>query len=642
MWKLKINWDEPFSEEYIKTLTDILREFQHASEFTFPRRVIFKVSELHVFVDASYKAYGAVAFVVDTNTRSSNILVSKARVAPCQTNQLTIPKLELTATLIGCRLIKHLNSLFSFAQLHLWTDSKVAISWVRSTRDLKDVYVANRVVEIQSLTSSVGISIMHVPTESNPADLLSRSCTTNKLKSSIWQHGPEWLATQHYTEQTHMHVATNELVVEINPVNPVPPVLDLDRISSYTRAINIMGKVLSFTKSSNDPLLSLVMQEQKLHCNSIYSYLSNPKNNVSIDVKNTIKDLNLHLIDNVIRAKGRLIHSQLPLDAQTPLFLPNRSKLVELIVQHIHQKHNHCGLSYALSVFCQTFWSPKIRSRLKSILLRCVTCRRQKARTLDKPAPPPLPAERTQWQCPFATVGVDYTGHFYARDTFGNRIKLYICLFVCATTRAVHLEVVDNLSATSFIMCLRRLSAAKGIPSIILSDNHKTFISGEKFLLDLQEDDIVKEFLHDHRIQWRHQTPRSLWMGGHSERLVRTIKTSLSSAIARKLYNIEEFTTIVKEVESIVNMHPLTYQSTEARDQPLTPSQVLWGRDISIMPPLLQPDTDDSINEARELRHQYYLLSNALDRFRRRWSSEYLTSLHEKHLNLCAQKPEHH
>ena len=153
LWKLKVNWDEPLSEVYIKALTDILREFQHASEFTFPSRVIFEVSELHVFVDASSKAYGAVAYVVDTNTRNSNILVSKARVAPCQTNKLTIPKLELTVTLIGCRLIKHLNSIFSFVQLHLWTDSKVAISWVCSTKDIKDVYVANRVAEIQTLIS---------------------------------------------------------------------------------------------------------------------------------------------------------------------------------------------------------------------------------------------------------------------------------------------------------------------------------------------------------------------------------------------------------------------------------------------------------------------------------------------------------
>ena len=266
-----------------------------------------------------------------------------------------------------------------------------------STKDIKDVYVANRVAEIQTIVSSLGIRILHVPTETNPADLLSCGCNTNKLKSSIWQHGPEWLTAQHYPEQTHMHVATNELVVEIIPVNPIPPVLDLERISSYTRAINIIPKVLSFTKSSADPLRKLVMQEQRLHCNSIYTHLTNPRISVNIDIKNTIKDLDLHLIDNVIRAKGRSINSELSLEAQTPLFLANRSRLVDLIVRHIHQKHNHCGLSQTLSVFRQSFWSPKIHSRLKSIILRCVTCRRQRARTIAKPPPPPLPAERVQW-----------------------------------------------------------------------------------------------------------------------------------------------------------------------------------------------------------------------------------------------------
>ena len=157
LWKVKINWDESLSEEYVKALIDILREFQQASEFTFPRRVIFESSELHVFVDASPKAYGAVAYVVDTNTPNSNILISKARVAPCKANRLTIPKLKLTATLIGCILTKHLNSLFLFVQLYLWTDSKIAISWVSSTKDIKDIYVANRVAEIQTLVSSSGI-----------------------------------------------------------------------------------------------------------------------------------------------------------------------------------------------------------------------------------------------------------------------------------------------------------------------------------------------------------------------------------------------------------------------------------------------------------------------------------------------------
>ena len=203
--------------------------------------------------------------------------------------------------------------------------------------------------------------------------------------------------------------------------------------------------------------------------------------------------------------------------------------------------------------------------------------------------------------------------------------------------------MVDNLSTTSFILCLRHLASAKGIPSLIISDNHKTFISREKFLLDLQEDDEVREFLREHHIQWQHQTRRSPWMGRHFERLVGTIKTCLSSVITRKLYNQEEFTTVVKEVENIVNSHPLTYQAKDALDQPLTPSQLLWGRNLPIMPPLLQPNTnDDSTTETKELRHQYFLISNALDLFRKQWSEEYLTSLRKKHESRCAERPTHH
>ena len=105
-------------------------------------------------------------------------------------------------------------------------------------------------------------------------------------------------------------------------------------------------------------------------------------------------------------------------------------------------------------------------------------------------------------------------GSFNIRDAQGRKAKAYICLFVCAMTRAVHLEVVDNLTTASFIMCLRRLAASKGMPSLILSDNHKTFIAGETFLLGMQQDPSVQEYLAAKHIRWKHQTPRSPWMGG--------------------------------------------------------------------------------------------------------------------------------
>ena len=107
-------------------------------------------------------------------------------------------------------------------------------------------------------------------------------------------------------------------------------------------------------------------------------------------------------------------------------------------------------------------------------------------------------------------------------------------------------------------------------------------------------------------------------MGGHFERLVRTIKVSLATAISRKLLTLEEFITTVKEAENIVNSRPLMYQSDSTRDVPLSPSQLAWGRDLTLMPPLLQPgDPLDGDHDARATRAQYELLSNALERFRK-------------------------
>ena len=132
-------------------------------------------------------------------------------------------------------------------------------------------------------------------------------------------------------------------------------------------------------------------------------------------------------------------------------------------------------------------------------------------------------------------------------------------------------------------------------------------------------------------------------MGGHFERLVRTIKASLATTISRKLLTLEEFRTVVLEAENIVNSRPLTCQSDSTRDVPLSPSQLAWGRDLTLMPPLLQPgDPLDEDFDAKATRAQYELLSNALERFRKRWHSEYLLSLREKHNNVCAEDPTHH
>ena len=252
-----------------------------------------------------------------------------------------------------------------------------------------------------------------------------------------------------------------------------------------------MTKVLEFCQSPANPFEKLVHQEQLLHCTSIHAHLNNPRVKVNVEVKTTIEQLSLYLVNDTVRSKGRINNSELPLEAITLLFLPNKSYLVDLLIHHIHSSHNHIGLSQTLSLYRQRCWTPKIRSRIKSLLIRCVSCQRVKGRMLPQSLPPPLPAERVQWVAPFSHVGVYHTGNYVIKDSQGRKTKAHICLFVCATKRAVHLEVVENLTMSLFIMCLRRLAATKGMLTLILSDNHRTFIAGETFLLDLQQDPLV-------------------------------------------------------------------------------------------------------------------------------------------------------
>ena len=100
----------------------------------------------------------------------------------------------------------------------------------------------------------------------------------------------------------------------------------------------------------------------------------------------------------------------------------------------------------------------------------------------------------TVYQC-----GSGPYGEFYYKRREGQQDQgLHLHLHMHYHS-AVHLEVVENLSTTSFIMCLHHLAVSKEVPSIILSDNHRTFIAGETFLLEMQQDPAVQEHLSSNK-----------------------------------------------------------------------------------------------------------------------------------------------
>ena len=102
--------------------------------------------------------------------------------------------------------------------------------------------------------------------------------------------------------------------------------------------------------------------------------------------------------------------------------------------------------------------------------------------------------------------------------------KIYICLFTCCVVRAVHLEVVVNLSVSSFIRCLKQFIARRGIPRRIVSDNGKTFKGAARFIKKIMSNNEVIDYLAEKGVEWQFNVERAPWWGGMFERMVSSTK----------------------------------------------------------------------------------------------------------------------
>ena len=214
------------------------------------------------------------------------------------------------------------------------------------------------------------------------------------------------------------------------------------------------------------------------------------------------------------------------------------------------------------------------------MLHNCSICKRFISRPYTTQPPPPLPSMRVQDAPPFTHVGVDFAGTLYIKDAK----KVWICLYTCCATRAVHLEVVPNMTMEAFINCFRLFTARRGFPSRVLSNNGKTFKSAHRVLLNLLAQPTVTKYFLDTSIKWIFNLERARWWGGIFEQLVKSMKQCLKRTVGSAKLTSDELLTVVTEVEATLNSRPLSYILTEDLEEPLTPSHLLVGRRLCSYP----------------------------------------------------------
>ena len=136
---------------------------------------------------------------------------------------------------------------------------------------------------------------------------------------------------------------------------------------------------------------------------------------------------------------------------------------------------------------------------------RCVRCRKVEGKHVSLPQQPGLPDERVSDNPPFTHTGIDFAGPRYTSEKGANEedSKTCVCLFTCASTRAVHLELTKRLSSEAFMPAFRRSTSRRGLPVTLLSDNARTFKSASKDIVRRSRAKKVSHYMVNNCVTWK-------------------------------------------------------------------------------------------------------------------------------------------
>ena len=599
---------------------------------------------LHGFADASSKAYCAVVYFVCEafGAFTVTLLTSKTRVAPLKTQ--TIPRLELMSGRVLAKLMETVqNALKEEVEIkgsRMWLDSKTALWWINNRGEWKQ-FVRQRVNEILRITRKEDWA--HCPGEQNPADVGSRGELASRLKENeLWWRGPAWLSgpkeewpvsqicetPQSIDEEKKITVTvtgmTNKFgissIIEINAFSRLGKLL---RVTTWVKRFLFNMLCIRNGTEKREGMLSgsEIADAERLWIKSSQDELKSDRNYEDLATK-----LKLTEHGGLLRCKGRLEHSDLEPESQQPIIIPRDHKLTKLIIEECHRKTQHSGIRATLGELRSRFWVPKGRQAVKKVLTECVTCKKAQGKPFKSPPVAALPDFRVRESTPFSKVGIDFAGPLFVKTQTGEMVKCYLALFTCCVTRAVHLDLVADLTATTFVRCLRRFVARRGVPSLIVSDNAKTFKASAKVIKRLYDNEEVRAHLESNRIDWKFILERAPWWGGFYERMIGTAKRCLRKVLGNAKLNADELLTVLTEVEATLNSRPLTYEYDEVGAEMLTPSHLIYGRRLLSLPEEARNDEEET--ETGLLKRFRYLARLRIH-FWKRWRKEYLTDLRE-------------
>lgn len=660
LWLGHFGWDDPVPSTILAKWKALIKSFPRLNNVKVPRCVtrpgLFKF-QLVGFCDASARAMCCVIYIriLQDDKVFVHLLTARTKVAPVK--GVTIPRLELTSALLLARLLASLSpfqDIVSAEQLptYLFSDSTVALAWISQVSPARlKVFVANRVTEIQSLTNSD--SWGHVRTHDNPADLGSRGVLPETLiDNTLWWHGPSWLSLPQdqwpklqeapMQESDIPELKTPNSMVTLISCDPIPESIDwMNRFSDYRRLLRVVARILRLVHNVRhpkerrhgelQPLEILHAFQTCVRVTQLYHLLQgNPARfpEVQIQYRSLNPVLDTH---GLIRVGGRLQHSDGETNQKHPLLLPRKAKFTLLMIRYYHSVYLHPSPSLLQSLLQRRVWIPQARRLVRTWTRNCVQCYTARAPPYT-PQMGDLPSVRVTASRAFSRVGIDFAGpyqHKNSRLRTAKVSKMYLCVFVCMCTKAVHLEAVTDLSTPGFLAAFARFIARRGLPSQVFSDNGTNFVGASreisevlKWFRDQETQDDLTRHGNDHGIFWVFSPPYSPHFGGLWEAAVRSTKRHLRAALGDTPVTYEEFATLLARVEAILNSRPLCPMTESLEDiDVLTPGHFLIGA------PLLELPSPTLLDIPLNRLDRWQLVKRAAEVVWKRFHREYLHTL---------------
>lgn len=657
LWKENLDWDDALPTAIAKQWNQLQRSLCCFQTLRIPRWVSMTSTrsvEIHGFCDASMAAYASVVFVRVTN-EDGNVNVhnvsAKTKVAPLKV--ISLPRLELCGAVLLVKLLQDIKSAMYFndnISITCWTDSTIVLAWLRADPARFNVFVANRVSEIQR--NLPGARWRHVRSEDNPADCASRGISPqNLIAHSLWWTGPHWLRDirENWPHLIINDNASEELRTNSNAAIIVQPNYQWDlitKISSWKRLTRITAWCKRFGNNCRAPIADrllgplTVTEFRDAHefwvkdaqCAAFDVELRRLRTKSLISRSSSLISLNPVLSSTeVLRVGGRLANaSTIPDETKAPAIIPRRCPLSALLVSDAHEQTLHGGPSLMMAFLRRSYWIIDGKKEANQFVKRCVTCFRFKARPTTQQMAA-LPAARVEPSRPFKHTALDYSGAVMVRSAKGrghHATKAYFCVFVCLATKAIHIELASDLTTMAFIAAYERFVARRGLCTDIYSDNATNFVGASAVFLRSERklfDAQIQSTLANRGTTWHFSPPLSPHFNGLAESAIRSVKHHLRRVIGDTTLTFEEMTTVLTKVEACLNSRPLHPISNDPNDlDVLTPAHFLIGEPIVTIPECSVMDQQPS------LVNRWKLTQIMVQRFWARWSIDYLHTLQQR------------